>query len=77
MPATVNPDRTTTGHRRRTLRGAAAIAAAALIATGAYVATSGPAPAPPALETSSDVAPSAQIMRELRDSIAGQYGRAR
>ena len=63
--------------RRRTRGGAAAIAAvAALIATGAYVATAtiGPDPAPPAPQTSPDVAPSAQVMRELHDSVTAQYG---
>ena len=61
--------------RRRNLRAATATAAA-LIATSAYVATMtiGPDPAPRALETSRDVAPSAQVMRELRDSVTGQYG---
>jgi hypothetical protein len=63
--------------RHRSLRSTTAIAAAAaLIATGAYVATTttGSHPAPPAPEISRDVAPSAQVIRELRDSVAGQYG---
>jgi hypothetical protein len=68
-----SPSRTV---RRRTLRAAAATAAA-LIATSAYVAaaTIDPNPAPPAVETSPEVAPSARVMRELRESVAGQYGK--
>jgi hypothetical protein len=58
----------------RHLRTAAAIAGvAALIAGGSYVATTtlGPDSIP---TTGTDVNPSAQTLRELRESVAGQYG---
>ena len=62
---------------QRHVRTAAAIAGvAAVIATGGYFAATsiGPdaAPSTPAAGTAVD--PSAQMMRELRESIAGQYG---
>ena len=63
--------------RHRRIRAAAAIAAiAALIATGGYLATTtiGPDAAPPTPATGTDVNPSAQTLRELHQSIAGQYG---
>jgi hypothetical protein len=62
--------------RHRRIRTAAAIAA--LIATGGYLATTtiGPdaAPPAPATGTGTDVNPSAQTLRELYQSITGQYG---
>ena len=61
-------------HHRR-LRTAAAITVAALIA-GSYLATTtiGPDAAPPTPTTATDVNPSAQTLRDLDQSIAGQYG---
>jgi hypothetical protein len=53
-------------------------AIAAVIAAGGYVATTtfGPdsIPVTPATPTSAEVAPSDQLRRALRESIAGQYG---
>ena len=63
--------------RHRRIRTAAAIAAvAALIATGGYVATTtiGPDDTPSTPVTSTDVNASAQVRRELHQSVAGQYG---
>jgi hypothetical protein len=63
------------GHRR--IRAAiTAVAVAALTATGGYLATTtiGPDAAPPTPATATVVNPSAQTMRELHQSIAGQYG---
>jgi len=62
-------------HRR--IRTAAAVTGvAALIATGGYLATTtiGPDAAPPTHAAGTDVNPSVQTLRELRQSIAGQYG---
>jgi hypothetical protein len=61
-------------HRR--LRTAAAVTgAAALIATGGYLATTdGPDAAPSSAAGGTDVNPSAQVQRELRESVADQYG---
>ncbi len=62
-------------HHRR-IRTAAAIAAiAALIATGGYIATTtiGPDATPRTAATATNVNPSAQALRELHHSIAGQY----
>jgi hypothetical protein len=61
-------------HRR--LRTAAAnTGAAALIATGGYLATTdGPDAAPPTAAGGTDVNPRTQVQRELRESVAGQYG---
>jgi hypothetical protein len=62
-------------HRR--IRTAAAITSvAALIATGGYLATTtnGPDTAPTTPAAGTDVNPSAQVQRELHQSIAGQYG---
>ena len=63
--------------RHRRIRTAAAIAAiAALIATGSYLATTtiGPDTAPPTPATGTDVNPSAQTLRDMHQSVAGQYG---
>ena len=63
-------------HHRR-IRTAAAIAAtAALIAGGGYLATTTIAPnaATSPLATDTEVHTSAQKLRELRESIASQYG---
>ena len=63
--------------RHRRIRAAAAVAAAAApIATGGYFATTtfGPDAVPPTPATFTDVNPSAQSLRELQQSIAGQYG---
>ena len=71
---------TTGPARHRRIRTAAAIAAvAALIATGGYVATTtiGPDDTPSTPVTSTDVNASAQVRRELHQSVAGQYGPAR
>jgi hypothetical protein len=59
--------------RHRRIRTAAA---AALIATGGYLATTtiGPDAAPPTRVAGALVNPSAQTLRELHQSIAGQYG---
>jgi hypothetical protein len=65
------------GRYRRARNTAVIIASvAALIATGGYVATTtiGPDAIPPTSATSADVNPSAQALRELHDSVAGQYG---
>ena len=61
-------------HRR--IRTAAAVTGvAALIAAGGYLATTiGPDAATPTPAADTDVTPSAQTLRELRQSIAGQYG---
>ena len=47
-----------------------------LIATGGYLATTtiGPDAAPPTPAAGTDVNPSAQTLRDLHQSIAGQYG---
>jgi hypothetical protein len=63
--------------RRRRIRTAAAITAiAALIATGGYLATTtiGPDAAPTTPAARTDVNPSAQVQRNMHQSIAGQYG---
>ena len=64
--------------RHRHIRAAAAIAGvAALIAAGGYLATTtiGPDATPPApATTATEGFPSAETLRELRQSIAGQYG---
>jgi hypothetical protein len=63
--------------RHRRPRTAAAIATvAALIATGGYLAatTIGPDAAPPTPAAGIDVNPSGQTLRDLHQSIAGQYG---
>jgi hypothetical protein len=63
--------------RHRHLRTATAIAGVgALIAIGGYVATTtiGPDAVPPTSPAGPDVNPSAQILRDLRESVAGQYG---
>jgi hypothetical protein len=63
--------------RHGRIRTAAAIAAiAALIAGGGYVATKliSPDAATPPAATDTEVHTSAQKLRELRQSIAGQYG---
>jgi hypothetical protein len=65
--------------RHRRIRTAAAVAGvAALIATGGYIATTtiGPdaIPRTAATGTGTDVNPSAQALREMHQSIAGQYG---
>ena len=63
--------------RQRRIRSAAANAGvAALIATGGYLATttSGPDATPQTPATGTDVSPSAQTLRDLYQSIAGQYG---
>ena len=62
------------GHRR--IRAAAATAAvAALIAIGGYLATTtiGPDATPRTARTGTEVNPSAQALRELHQSVAGQY----
>ena len=62
--------------RHRRIRTAAAITAiAALIAAGGYLATVtiGPDTAPPTPATGTDVNPSAQTLRDMLQSIAGQY----
>ena len=74
QPIASQPPRAPARHRR--IRTAAAIAGvAALIATGGYVATTtiGPDTAPPTPAAGTDVNPSAQVRRELHQSIAGQY----
>ena len=63
--------------RHRRIRTAAAIAAiAALIATGGYLATTttGPDATRPTPTTGTEVNPSAQTLRDMLQSIAGQYG---
>ena len=63
--------------RHPRLRTAAGIAAvAALLAAGGYLATKtiGPDPASPSRATNTEVHTSAQKLRELSRSIAGQYG---
>jgi hypothetical protein len=63
--------------RHRRIRTAAAITGvAALIATGGYLlaTTIGPDAAPPTGATSAVVNPSAHTLRDLHQSIAGQYG---
>ena len=63
--------------RQRRIRIAATIATiAALIATGGYIATItiGPDAAPPTPGADADVYPSAQALRELHQSLAGQHG---
>jgi hypothetical protein len=76
--ASSRPARTPVGQRR--IRTAAAITAiVALIAAGSYLTiTTGPDTAPPtpttATATATDVNPSDQTLRDLLQSIAGQYG---
>jgi hypothetical protein len=63
--------------RHRRIRTAAAIAGVvALIATGGYLATTtiGPDATPRTAVTATDVSPGAQALRELHQSISGQYG---
>jgi hypothetical protein len=63
--------------RHRRIRTAAAITGvAALIATGGYVAgtTNGTDATPPTPAAGTDVNPSAQALRDMHRSIAGQYG---
>ena len=63
--------------RHRRIRTAAAIAAvAALIATGGYLATTttGPHATRPTPTTGTEVDPSAQTLRDMHQSVAGQYG---
>src|SRR3954469_20468244 len=62
--------------RHRQLRAAAPIpGVAALIAAGGYVATTiGPDSIPTAAPKGAEVNRSAKAMRELRESVAGQYG---
>ena len=63
--------------RHRHVRNASVVAAVvALVATGGYVVTTtiGPDAAPPTRATGADVVQSAQAMRDLRASVAGQYG---
>ena len=63
--------------RHRRLRTAAAIVGiAALITTGGYIATTtiGPDATPRTAATATDVNPSAQALRDMHQSIAGQYG---
>jgi hypothetical protein len=64
---------TASGHRRT--RTTVAISVAALIAAGGYLATTtnGPDAAPPA-QAGTGVNPNPQVLRELHESIAGQYG---
>jgi hypothetical protein len=65
------------GRYLRARKTAAIIASvAALIAVGGYVATTtiGPDAVPRTPATGADVIPSAQTQRELRESVAGQYG---
>jgi hypothetical protein len=75
---TIPPAATAVGHTaHRPLRTAAAITGvAALIAAGSYLATTtiGPDSIPTAAPTGAAVNPSAQALRELRESVAGQYG---
>ena len=78
---TASPVATALGHaRHRHLRVAVATAGvAALIAAGGYVATTtiGPDSVPTAAPSVAQVNPSAQALRELHRSVAGQYGAAR
>jgi hypothetical protein len=61
--------------RQRRIRTAAAITAiAALIAAVSYLTTTGPDTAPRTPAAGTDVNPSAQTLRDLHQSIAGQYG---
>jgi hypothetical protein len=63
--------------RHRRIPTAAAIAAiAALVASGGYLATThiGPDATPPTAATGTELNPSAQTLRELHQSVAGQYG---
>jgi hypothetical protein len=63
--------------RHRRIRSVAAIAALVpLIVSGGYLATTriGPDPASPTPTTASYVHTNAGMLRELRESIAGQYG---
>jgi hypothetical protein len=69
--------RRTTPSRYQRIRTPAAVAGvAALIAAGGVLVSVGDSPdtAPPAPAAATDVNPSAQTLRELRESIAGQYG---
>jgi len=61
--------------RHQRIRTAAAIAGiAALIATSGFLATNSQDAAPPTRATDADVNPSAQTLRELYQSVTGQYG---
>jgi hypothetical protein len=63
--------------RHRRIRSVAAIAALVpLIVSGGYLATTsiGPDPASPTPTSASYVHTNARMLRELRESIAGQYG---
>ena len=67
--------RSAPSHHRRIRTAAAITAIAALIATGSYLATTtGPDAASPTPATGTEVNPSAQTLRDLYQSIAGQYG---
>ena len=61
--------------RQRRIRSAVAVAAVA-VAAGGYIATTtvGPDATPRPAGKATDVNPSTQVLRELRDGIAGQYG---
>jgi hypothetical protein len=62
-------------HHRSTRTAAAITAIAALIAVGSYLAsTTGDDTAPPGPAISTRVKPSDQTLREMHQSIAGQYG---
>ena len=67
--------RPTASGYRRTRTAVAISGVAALIAAGGYLATTtnGPDAAPPT-QAGTGVNPSAQVLRELHESIAGQYG---
>ena len=71
-PSHPAPSAPGSGHRR--IRAAAA-AVAALIAIGGYLAitTIGPDATPRTARTGTEVNPSAQALRELHQSVAGQY----
>ena len=63
--------------RHRRIRAAAATATiTALIATGGYLATTttGPDATQPTPTTGTEVNPSAQTLRDMHQSVAGQYG---
>ena len=72
----IAPSRPAASRYRRIRTAAASAGVAVLIATGGYLAitTIGPDAARPTPATGTDVRPSAQTLRELRQSIAGQYG---
>ena len=71
-PSRPAPSAPGSGHRRIH---AAAAAVAALIAIGGYlaIATIGPDATPRTARTGTEVNPSAQALRELHQSVAGQY----